>query len=187
MDTDGLVDFIVEAGRLKRLPRTGWVESGVPDPESVADHSFRVTLIAIILADAQKLDALKVVRMALLHDLAEGEIGDLTPTQKGLDDVGFRQRENEVMSKLLSKLPADIRPVYSSAWTEFSGGKSPEARLVRDCDKLEMIIQASEYQEAGNDRTKLMQFWHAEINGDDTNAIRDAVKIRSWDRAPRGS
>ena len=184
MDTDGLIDFIAEAGRLKRLPRTGWVESGVPDPESVADHSFRVTLIAIVLADAQKLDALRVVRMALLHDLAEAEIGDLTPTQKGLDEVGYRQREDEAMSKLLSKLPANIRAVYSSAWNEFSGGKTPEARLVRDCDKLEMIIQASEYQEAGNDHIKLMRFWHAEINGDEAKAIRDAVKTRSRGRAP---
>ena len=184
MDTNGLIDFIAEAGRLKMLPRTGWVESGVPDPEPVADHSFRVTLIAIVLADAQKLDALRVVRMALLHDLAEVEIGDLTPTQKGLDEAGFRQREDEAMNKLLSKLPANIRAVYSSAWNEFSGGKTPEARLVRDCDKLEMIIQASEYQEAGNDRIKLMRFWHAEINGDEAKAIRDAVKTRSWGRAP---
>ena len=174
MDTDGLVDFIVEAGRLKRLPRTGWVESGVLNPESVADHSYRVALIALILADAQKLDTLKAVRMALFHDLAEGEIGDLTPTQKGLDEAGFRQREDEAMDKLFSKLPSDIRAMYSSAWREFCEGNTSEAKLVKDCDKLEMIMQASEYQEAGNDRTKLMRFRHAAISGDEIKALRDA-------------
>ncbi len=53
MNTDGLIDFIAEAGKLKRIPRTGWVESGVPDPESVADHSFRVALIALVLATSR--------------------------------------------------------------------------------------------------------------------------------------
>jgi putative hydrolase of HD superfamily len=179
MDTDGLIDFIVDAGRLKRLPRTGWVDSGVADPESVADHSFRVALIVMILSDAQKLDTLKAVRMALLHDLAEGEMGDLTPTQKGTDEAGFRRREDEAMGRLLTKLSADIGAVYSSAWLEFSEGKTTEARLVRDCDKLEMVIQASEYQRAGGDRGKLMRFWHAKIVGDEARAISDAVKSRS--------
>jgi putative hydrolase of HD superfamily len=184
MDTEGLIDFFAEAGRLKRLPRTGWVESGVLNPESVADHSFRVALIAMVLADTQKLDALRAVRMALLHDLAEGEIGDLTPTQKGSDEAGFRRREDEAIDRVLSKLPTDIRATYSSAWREFSEGKTPEARLVKDCDKLEMIVQASEYQEAGGDRGKLMRFWHAEINGDESKTLRDAVRARSRGRAP---
>ncbi len=184
MDTDGLIDFIAEAGRLKRLPRTGWVESGIPDPESVADHSFRVALIALVLADMQKLDTLKAVKMALLHDLAESEIGDLTPTQKGSDEAGFRQREDEAMSRVLSKLPADIQASYCSAWWEFSEEKTPEARLVRDCDKLEMVIQALEYQKAGGDRSKLMRFWHAEINGDEAKALRDAVRTRGRGRVP---
>lgn len=184
MDTDGIIDFIAEAGRLKRLPRTGWVESGVPDPESVADHSFRVALIAMILVDKQKLDTLKAVRMALLHDLAEGEIGDLTPIQKETDEAGFKRREDEAMDRVLSKLPTDIRATYSSAWREFSEGKTPEARLVKDCDKLEMVMQASEYEGAGSDRGKLMRFWHAEINGDEAKALRDAVRARSRGRAP---
>jgi putative hydrolase of HD superfamily len=179
MDTDGLIDFIVDAGRLKRLPRTGWVESGVADPESVADHSFRVALIAMILSDSQKLDALKAVRMALLHDLAEGEIGDLTPTQKRSEETKFKLKENEAMGKLLHKLPLNIRVAYSSAWQEFSEGKTPEALLVRDCDKLEMMIQASEYQGAGGDRGRLMRFWHAEVVGNEAKALRDAVKAKS--------
>ncbi len=179
MDQDGLIDFIIDAGRLKRLPRTGWVESGVADPESVADHSFRVALITMILSDSQKLDTLKAVRMALLHDLAEGEIGDLTPTQKGSDDLKFRLKENETMGRLLNMLPSSIRAVYSSAWLEFSEGETPEARLVRDCDKLEMVIQASEYQDAGGDRGKLMRFWHAEVVGDEAKALMNLVKARS--------
>ncbi|MCX6648178.1 MAG: HD domain-containing protein [Candidatus Bathyarchaeota archaeon] len=177
MDTDGLIDFIAEAGKLKRLPRTGWVESGVPDPESVADHSFRVALIALVLADAKGLDSLNVVRMALLHDLAEAETGDLTPTQKGADP-GAKRAEDEAMVRLLNKLPEAIRGAYRSAWREFSEASTEEARLVRDADKLEMVIQASEYQQDGGDRGKLMRFWHAEINGEEAKMIRDTIKKR---------
>ncbi len=179
MDPNGLIDFIAAAGRLKRLPRTGWVESGVPDPESVADHSFRVALIALVLADENGLDSLRAVRMALLHDLAEAETGDLTPSQKEADPEGFRRAEDAAMDKLLEKLPEAIRGTYRAAWREYSEASTDEARLVRDADKLEMVMQASEYQGEGGDRRKLMRFWHASINGEEARAVRDAVKARS--------
>ena len=182
VDTDGLIDFIAEAGRLKRLPRTGWVESGVPDPESVADHSFRVALIALVLADAKGLDSLKAVRMALLHDLAEAETGDLTPVQKGADPEASKRVEDEAMGRLLDKLPEAIRGAYRDAWREFSEASTEEARLVRDADKLEMVIQASEYQKGAMGGEKLMRFWHAKINGEEAKAIRDAVKNRARKR-----
>ncbi len=178
MDTDGLIDFMAEAGKLKRLSRTGWVESGICDPESVADHSFRVALIALILSDAGGLDSLKVVRMALLHDLAEGETGDLTPTQKEKDPEAARRAEEKAMERLLGKLPDTVRGTYTSAWREFSEARTPEARLVRDADKLEMVMQASEYQREGGDASRLMRFWHAEIVREDARAMRDVVRSR---------
>ena len=178
MDEDGLIDFITEAGKLKRLPRTGWVESGIPDPESVADHSFRVALITLVLADRRGLDSLKAVRMALLHDLAETETGDLTPTQKEADPEASGRAEEEAMEKLLTKLPVGVRHPYSEAWREFAESSTEEARLVRDADKLDMVVQASEYQREGGDRSRLMRFWHAEIIGEDARAIRDAVRSR---------
>ena len=185
MNIDPIIDFITEAGKLKKLPRTGWVESGVQEPESVADHSFRVILIALILADVRGLDSLKVVRMALLHDLAEVETGDLTPLQKKADSIATKRAEEEVMNKLLLKLPEDIREAYQLAWHEFSEASTQEAILIRDADKLEMVMQASEYQRDGYDSGKLMRFWHAEITGDEAKAIRDAVKSRSIRRAKK--
>jgi len=187
VDPIGLIEFISEVGRLKRLPRTGWVESGVPDPESVADHSFRVALLTLVLADLKGLDALKAVRMALIHDLGEAETGDLTPSQKETDSEGFSHAEEAAIGKLLDMLPETIRGTYRDAWREYSGASTEESRLVRDADKLEMVIQASEYQQEGVDRGKLMRFWHAEINGDETKAIRDEIKARSRDRAHRVS
>jgi putative hydrolase of HD superfamily len=158
VDPKGLIDFIAAAGKLKKVSRMGWVECGVPDSESVADHSFRVALIALVLADLKGLDALKAVRMALLHDLAEAETGDLTPTQKYTDPEGFKHAENVAIERLLEKLPGNIRGAYRAAWQEFSGTLTDEARLVRDADKLEMVIQASEYQKEDGDKSRFMRF-----------------------------
>lgn len=178
MDPNGLIDFIAAAGKLKKLSRTGWLECGVPDSESVADHSFRVALISLVLADMKGLDALRAVRMALLHDLAEAETGDLTPTQKHTDPWGFKHAEDAAMERLLEKLPRDIQGTFRSAWREFSGTLTDEARLVMDADKLEMVIQASEYQKEGVDENRFMRFWQAEIKGDEARAIRDAVRAQ---------
>jgi putative hydrolase of HD superfamily len=181
VDTDAFIDFISDVGKLKRLPRTGWVECGVPGPESVADHSFRVALIVTLMADEMGLDSLKAVRMALIHDLAEGQTGDLTPTQKAKEPEAVMHAEEDAMNGLLGKLPEVIRGLYASAWREFSDARTPEARLVRDADKLEMVIQASEYQSEGCDRSKLMRFWHAKIEGKEAREMRDAVRRRARD------
>lgn len=178
MDPNGLIDFIAAAGKLKKLSRTGWLECGVPDSESVADHSFRVALISLVLADMKGLDALRAVRMALLHDLAEAETGDLTPTQKHTDPWGFKHAEDAAMERLIEKLPRDIQGTFRSAWREFSGTLTDEARLVMDADKLEMVIQASEYQKEGVDENRFMRFWQAEIKGDEARVIRDAVRAQ---------
>ena len=182
MDPNGLLNFIGAAGKLKKVLRTGWVESSIPNSESVADHSFRVALIALALADLKHLDSLKAVRMALLHDLAEAEIGDMTPKQKDKDPVGFKHAEDAAMERLLENLPWGIQGGFRAAWQEFFDTSTDEARLVRDADKLEMLIQASEYQKDGGNKSSLMRFWHTEINGNEAKAIRDAVRAQNRDK-----
>ncbi len=152
--------LLEKAGKLKEIKRTGWVESGVPEPESVADHSYRVALLAMTLSDNKGLDTLKTVRMALLHDLAESEVGDLTPRQK---QGNHGELESEAMRAILSELPDEIGKLYLDAWDEYQSNESQEARLVHNADKLEMLVQAKEYEEKG---LKLDQFWETEIDPD---------------------
>lgn len=102
---EGLIDFLSIVGRLKRLPRTGWVEAGIKEPESVADHSFRTAVLAMIPADLEGLDSDKVMRMALLHDLAEVETGDLTPDQKSERGGAYASEERRASGRVLSPLP----------------------------------------------------------------------------------
>ncbi len=143
-----LLAFFATAGRLKSEPRRGWVlKLGVRDPESVADHSYRTALIAMVYADARLLDTEKVMKMALIHDLPEAIVGDRTPGE--VTRRRKRESESAAIRKILDDLPERQRSEYLGVWGEFSRGRSREARLVRQVDKLEMALQAVEYRRAG--------------------------------------
>ena len=178
MDPKKLVDLMVEAGKLKKLRRTGWVDSGVPRPESVADHSFRTALLSLVLADAERLDTMKVVRMALIHDLAEVTLGDLTPNQKLIRGEAHEIAEGEIMDKFMDLLNDRVRELFLEAWEEYVAGESDEAVLVKDADKLEMVIQALEYEESGELVRSGMRFWHAKPVGALTSEIYNELKRR---------
>ena len=77
-----LTKFLHYTGRLKQIKRTGWINAGLTQSESVADHTYRTTMLSMIFADIESLNTLKILRMSLLHDLPEAIIGDLTPSQK---------------------------------------------------------------------------------------------------------
>lgn len=148
----------MKAGRLKEIRRTGWVtKAGIGDAESVADHSFRVGLAALLLSDLTGLDTLKAVRMALIHDLAESTIGDLTPEQMK-DCASKLAVEDEAMEHILKCLPEEIRALYTDAWKEWVRGESREAKVVHELDAFEMALQAEEYARRGFDKDKLLEF-----------------------------
>lgn len=179
VDLENLLDFLKAVGRLKHLPRTGWVEARIDEPESVADHSFRTALIAMLLSDLQGLNTDKAMRMALLHDLAEAEIGDLTPTQKEDRGPSFREDEDETLNKLLSRLPEGLAKKYTALWEEYRGSTSLEAKVVVHADKLEMVLQAMEYEEGGGCPTSLERFWRVDVGeGLPSDLLREIRKRR---------
>jgi len=172
MNTTGLIAFLRVAGKLKRIKRTGWVEAGVPDPESVADHVYRTALASMVLADTLGLDTSKVVRMALLHDLPEAVTGDLTPRQKPGDHSSAEARAfNQVVSGLGEKQ----RSHYAELFREYQAGQTPEAALVHAADKLDMVLQAHEYQETGVEANTLDQFWDVDLP-EEYGALLSALK-----------
>ncbi|AFL95707.1 metal-dependent phosphohydrolase, HD superfamily [Thermococcus cleftensis] len=155
-----LLDLLLEAGNLKRLPRTGWLLRGVPNPESIADHSYRVALITLFLADELKVKGVDVnveraLKMALLHDLAEARITDIPLTAQYYIDKG--KAEKKAAMELFIKTPKPEE--YFRLWREYEEELSLEGRLVKFADKLEMLIQACEYERAGF--SNLDEFWGA--------------------------
>ena len=134
--------------RLKELRRTGWIQRGVKDPETVASHSYAVALLTMIIADLRGLDVLDAVRMALIHDLAESTIGDLTPKMKAeLKDL--EERERKFFEDLVKSMPKELAETYLDAWRRFSKGEDEVSRLVREVDKLERGLQAIKYLRKG--------------------------------------
>lgn len=168
MNKENLIKFLHLCGKLKELKRTGWVEAGVSNPESVADHVFRTTLFSMILSDDKGLDTLKVMRMALIHDLSEALTGDLTPAQK---TPSYINDENEAMKQLLTLLPNRLMDNYTVAWQEYQLNTTPEAKIVHEADKLEMLLQASEYEAAGESDKRLQHFWDTKISSAYTELV----------------
>jgi putative hydrolases of HD superfamily len=155
-----LSPFFGAAIALKSVKRAGWVaKAGISDSESVADHSFSMCAIGMALADAMKLDAEKVMKMIVLHDLAESAVGDYMPGQ-----VAIREKEvaeDRAMTKILACLPADVQSQYAMIWQEFLAGRTRIARFVRRLDKLEMAMQAQRYLADGHDGKALEQFFES--------------------------
>lgn len=164
-----LSSFLTYVQVLKQLPRTGWLFAGVAQPESVAEHSFVTSWLALLLAEqinlayneqglSQPLDVARVAHIALVHDLAESLLTDLPKRSTDLLGKSVKHRaEALAMEQICQHLPN--QPHYLACWQEYVDGVTPEGRLVRDADKLEMIHQALCYEQAG--QRNLDEFWQA--------------------------
>ena len=150
-----LIKFLEITGMLKRTPRAGWVEVGIYQPESVADHTFRTAILCMLYADMEGLDPLKLLRMALIHDLPEAVIGDLTPSKKTPET---KEKEDTAINQILSLIPQRQRKKYIAVWNEYQEGKTREAQAVRQLEKIEMALQAKEYEKAGSASKSLQRF-----------------------------
>ncbi|MDA8163457.1 MAG: HD domain-containing protein [Desulfobacteraceae bacterium] len=145
-----VVEFYFELCHLKQLFRQGWLKRGVDRHrcESVADHSFGVAVLAMLIADQHfpGLDIVRVMRLALLHDLGEIHAGDITPEDRVSAEEKLR-RERHSAGEVLGRLPNGA--AYLELWEELQAGVTPEARFVREIDKLEMALQANIYERFG--------------------------------------
>lgn len=173
MDTRVLFELFRNVGELKTLKRAGWVEHGIEPPESVADHSFRVAFMAMILGDALGLDTAKLVRMSLLHDVGEVIAGDITPAM-GLPAADKRAAEREALHRLLDGL--ENGRAYIDLWEEYEHGSAPEARLLKNIDKLEMALQAVEYGRHHPDRD-LGRFLSSAAEAVDLQPLKDILDM----------
>jgi len=143
-DTTG---FLYEIGLLKRYKRTGWSQVGVALPESVADHSFRVSVIASVLAAMEAADPQRAAFLALWHDSQETRTTDLPHLTKNYVSAAANE---QVTRDQVAPLPPPVAGMISAAVAEYEAAETPEARCARDADKLECLLQAREYQEQGH-------------------------------------
>jgi len=137
-----LRELLLEALSLKSLPRAGWVRAGVEAPESVAAHSWGVAWLVLVLCPPE-LDRGRALALAILHDLAEVRVGDLTP-RDGIPKEDKLALEWEALRDMLGTLPRgqDLLALAE----ESIQPSSAEGHFVRACDKLDMALQAAWYE-----------------------------------------
>jgi putative hydrolases of HD superfamily len=139
-----LVNFLFEAGMLKRTPRTGFQFLG-SGAESVAEHSFRTAVIGYVLSlQEEGADPHKTTLLCLFHDLHEARTGDLNYVNKRY----VKADEEKAVRDMASPLPFGRRLIDLAH--EFNAGESLEARLSRDADQIELILSLKEQQDVGN-------------------------------------
>jgi len=166
------LDFLNIAANLKTVPRQGWIDKlSIKNPESVADHTYSMAIIGMVLSDSQKYNTEKILKMVLLHDLAESITGDLTPEQKSKEEKLIL--ENETIKKILKKLPKNLQKQYQNIWNEYQESNTEEAKFVHQIDKLEMVLQAKIYSEKNNSSKEFLPFFNsAEKEIKDPNLLK---------------
>jgi putative hydrolases of HD superfamily len=138
-DLDGILTFLRSAERLKTVTRSGWTSAG--EPESVAEHTWRLCLMAMLLyGGAPEVDLARLLRMCIIHDLGEAIRGDVpAPAQAGVGAKSAEERADLV--ELTVPLPPALRQEIVDLWDEYETAESREARLAKGLDKLETILQ----------------------------------------------
>jgi 5'-deoxynucleotidase len=170
---DSLLDLLLELQTLDRVPRMGFVLRGVSEPESIAEHSWHVAFLVWCLGPrCDGVDARRALDMALVHDLAELRLGDLPRTAARYLPLGAKKAaEAAAIGEILAPLPDGAREL----WADYAAGESPEAKLVKACDKLQLMIKVAVYESWGQGR--LAEFWDNPDNFPDPAfpAVREAL------------
>jgi putative hydrolase of HD superfamily len=152
-----LVSFFHVVCNLKKVRRSGWIhKANISSPESVADHSYSMFMMCMVLSEILNLDTEHVMKMANLHDLAESMVGDNTPDMISHDEK--INQEDKAMREIFFKLPDNLHKKYLAIWNEYIENKTVSSKFVHNIDKLEMAVQAKSYELDGYSKQSLQVF-----------------------------
>lgn len=145
-----MIEEILNSLDLKKESRTGWELKGISNPESVADHSWGVCLLTFLFGHTEDINMEKALKMAVVHDLAEVETGDIVSRADEEDqEVSDREKEQMELEAILD-ISRDLeRNQIKQLWKEYNMGNTPESKFVKDMDKIELCLQALKYYRDG--------------------------------------
>jgi putative hydrolase of HD superfamily len=157
-----ILDLFLQIGVLKQVERIGWVLKGIKNPESIADHNFRVTIMAMILCDYfPKINKERVLELSLIHDWGVIKLGDII-SEHGKSIVANKnnkkEEERNVVKEILKSFNQQER--YLRLWDEYYQQRTAEATFLKQIEKLEMAIQALEYESSRETYADLGEFWN---------------------------
>lgn len=140
MNTREYIEFLGKIEKLKCNTRHSWTSSG--RRESVAEHSWRLSVMAMLCADEYPdLDINKVIKMCLIHDFGEAVTGDIPAFNK---TANHEKEEDSAVKSLLSSLPSPMREEFTELFDEMNALATPEAKLFKSLDNLEALISHNE-------------------------------------------
>lgn len=144
----GTAAFLFEMGHLKNLPRSGWLLLGIPKPESVAEHSFRVGITGMALAAIEGADVGHTAALCILHDAHETRIGDVPSVGRAYVTTAAPEA---VSAHQTSGMPHEAAKAFQELTAEYEATETVESQLAHDADKIETLLQAIEYGKRGFD------------------------------------
>lgn len=154
-----ILETLIAGYGLKLLKRSGWIQSGLSEEqvETVAAHSWGMAYLFNVLEDIfpNNINKYRALKMAVMHDLAEAKVGDITPADNiPAPEKQLLERDAfQELSAQFSQGGADLMAI----WEEFEAGRTPEAQLIKRLDKLDMLIQATIYEQTTG--INLDSFW----------------------------
>lgn len=159
-----LLRLINRAERLEALPRTGWLVCGVTQPESIAAHSYMVSIIALWIADHldQPVDVASMLRIALLHDMGESMLTDLPAPVKRFVGADALQAAEERAAQIVLE---DGGPAWQAAHAAYERRDTLEARIVKAADRIQLLAKALQYESQHRGDTR--RFWQVDKNFED--------------------
>jgi len=150
----GTITFLHEMGFLKKVPRAGWFMAGVDRPESVAEHSFRTAVVGTILAALAGADPARTALLCLMHDSPETLIGDIPSVGRAYVSTA---KAEAVSQQQTATMPDALSSLIQELVHDYEAEETIEARLAHDADKIEMLLQAREYEVQGQYNTEPWQ------------------------------
>lgn len=143
MNVHDIARILAHSETLTEIPRTGYILEGVEGAERVSSHCFGVVLLTMLLSElVDGVDGERAVRMAIIHDLPESIIGDLTPSSS--EYINKKKAEIGASKAIFSGCDD-----FHNLFTEFMLGESIESKLVHDADKLQMMARVHRYRRQG--------------------------------------
>ena len=143
-----LLAFLNVVQQLKIQKRTGWLDFDVTECESIADHMYRMSVICMLITNKQ-VNRDRCIRIALVHDMAESLVGDITPVSP-ISASEKHAREHRTIEYLCNELIAPVNPEAAveilECYEEYETASTLEARYVKDIDKYELFVQCFEYE-----------------------------------------
>jgi len=158
------IPFFHLVERLKLEKREGWRRFGVSHGESIAEHMYRMSILTMLAPPSlsSRINIPHCTKMALIHDMAESLVGDLTPVD-GVPKVEKNRREAETMDYICHNLLGNVAGGLAgrdirNIWQEYEDSVTLESKFVHDIDKVELILQMVEYERATNCSIDLSEF-----------------------------